>query len=152
MAGIFGAIKDFFSGESNPIKVIGDAVDKFVRTKEEKDAIFQAIAKADQELKSKLRELEVQDRASARQREVEMAKAGKADALKFIVGVIGMVAFIGVLAAGFFWEPPDKNIYYFIAGNVFGVASSIFAYYFGSSQGSKNKQETLDKYLDTQKK
>lgn len=149
---IFTAVKTFFSGESNPIKVIGDTVDKFVRTKEEKDAIFQAIAKADQEIQAKIRELEVQDRASAREREVEMAKAGKSDALKFIVGIIGMIAFIGVLAAGFFWEPPDKNIYYFIAGNVFGISSAIFAYYFGSSEGSKNKQNVLDKYLETQKK
>jgi hypothetical protein len=54
--------------------------------------------------------------------------------------------------AGFFWTPPDKNIYYFIAGNVFGVAGAIFAYYFGSSEGSKNKQSVLDKYLDQQKK
>lgn len=149
---IFTAVKTFFSGESNPIKVITDSVDRFVRTKEEKDAIFQAIAKADQEIQSRLVELEVQDRMDARNREVELAKAGKSDIMHFIVGGTGMATFLLIVIIGLFYDPPDKNMFYFIAGHVIGIATTIFVYHYGSSQGSKNKQNVLDKYLETQKK
>ena len=91
--------------------------------------------------------LEVEDRNSAREREVELKKAGGQDIMMVVSGVVGLTAFMLVLVSVLFFNLPveNKNLIYHSLGIVEGVAISIFAYYFGSSKGSSDKHKELMK-------
>lgn len=78
---------------------------------------------------------EVEDRDSARSREVEVAKAGKNDWLFSLTGVVGLGAFAVIIWAILDLEIPETNkeLFYHLIGIVEGVSLSIFGYYFGTS-------------------
>jgi hypothetical protein len=85
--------------------------------------------------------LEVQDRESARLREVEVAKAGKTDYLFYATGIIGLAVFCFIVYAIVFLQIPEQNkeIWIHLIGISEGVVLSIFGYYFGSAM-KKNVQ------------
>ena len=78
--------------------------------------------------------LEVQDRDSARQREVEMVKAGSEDWMMNFTGVVGLGGFVLLLIAIVFIQVPEHNKELMIhtTGIVEGIVLSIVGYYFGS--------------------
>lgn len=80
-------------------------------------------------------ELEVKDRDSARNREVEVAKVHKVDFLFYLTGVIGLGLFCFIVYAIVYLQIPadNKEIWMQLIGLVEGVVLSIFGYYFGSS-------------------
>lgn len=88
-----------------------------------------------------LQELELlnQDRESARKRQVELAKTGKSDFMMYATGIVGLSSFAIVVYVALFVEIKNENLFYFIAGNVMGIASTIFAFYFGSSKKDQEK-------------
>lgn len=90
-------------------------------------------------------QIEVQDRESARQREIEMAKTGKADWFMYVVGAVGLLAFILLVWAILFKEVPasNKEVFIHLIGIVEGVAMTIFAYYFGTSKSSNDKTKLI---------
>ena len=111
---------------------------------------------ADPEKLNKLKEMELefakidaQDRDSARKREVEMAKAD----VHFITKNITSLLAIGILTGSivitmlvFFVDFPDsqENILIFVLGSLFSIATQVVSYYFGSSQGSKDKTKEIE--------
>lgn len=76
---------------------------------------------------------EVDERDSARQRQVAMAEAGNKDWLFTITGVVGLVAFLFLVSTIVFREVPAENetIFTHLIGIVEGVALMIFSFYFG---------------------
>jgi len=78
---------------------------------------------------------EVEDRDSAREREVEVAKAGKNDWLFNLTGIVGLGAFAVIIWAILALDIPETNkeLFYHLIGIVEGVSLSIFGYYFGTS-------------------
>ena len=78
---------------------------------------------------------EVEDRDSARSREVEVAKSGKVDWLFNITGLVGLGAFGVIVWAILALDIPESNreLFYHLIGIVEGVTLSIFGYYFGTS-------------------
>lgn len=78
--------------------------------------------------------LEVADRESARDREVEMLEAGGTDWLMNATGIIGLGAFAFLVFAIVFITVPEKNAELLIhtTGIVEGIVLSIVGYYFGS--------------------
>jgi|TARA_Y100000289_G_scaffold37215_1_gene36689 hypothetical protein len=78
--------------------------------------------------------LEVEDRDSARQREVEMVKAGSDDWMMNFTGVVGLGGFVLLLIAIVFIEVPvhNKELMIHTTGIVEGIVLSIVGYYFGS--------------------
>lgn len=78
--------------------------------------------------------LEVEDRNSARQREIEMIKAGSGDWMMNATGVIGLGSFLLLLIAIVFMDVPESNKELMIhtTGIVEGIVLSIVGYYFGS--------------------
>jgi len=114
---------------------------------------------ADPSLALKLRELDLKelelhnaDRNSARTREVEMAKAD----VHFITKNITSLLAIGTLASTmamtalvFFVNFPDsqENIIIFVLGFLSSAATQVLSYYFGSSAGSKEKDEKIKRLL-----
>jgi len=91
--------------------------------------------------------LEVQDRDSARNREVEFKKAGGQDVMMLVSGGVAMVAFLTIIFTILVVELPEKNenLVHQVIGITEGVAISVFTYYFGSSKGSNDKHKELMK-------
>jgi hypothetical protein len=78
---------------------------------------------------------EVDDRDSARKREVEIAKSGRIDWLFNLTGIVGLGAFGVIIYAIISLDipEPNKELFYHLIGIVEGVSLSIFGYYFGTS-------------------
>jgi hypothetical protein len=83
----------------------------------------------------KLEELEVKDRDSARNREIEIAKIHKYDFLFYLTGIIGLAAFCFMIYAIVYLSipEPNKEVWIHLIGITEGIVISIFGYYFGSS-------------------
>ena len=88
-----------------------------------------------------LYELEVMDRDSARQREVEKAKTGGFDLMFNLTGLTGLAAFAFIIYAIVYLEIPESNkeVWIHLIGICEGIVLSIFGYFFGSAI-RKNKQ------------
>jgi len=82
-----------------------------------------------------LYDLEIKDRDSARNREIEIAKLHKFDFLFYTTGIIGLSVFCFIVYAIAYLKIPDANkeIWIHLIGISEGVVLSIFGYYFGSS-------------------
>jgi hypothetical protein len=80
-------------------------------------------------------ELEVRDRESARNREIEIAKNNKFDILFNMTGVIGLGVFCFIVYAITYLQVPEDNkeLWIHLIGISEGIVISIFGYYFGSS-------------------
>ena len=85
---------------------------------------------------------EVADRDSARDREVEVAKAGKNDWLFNLAGIVGLGSFAVIIWAILALDIPEANkeLFYHLIGIVEGVSLSIFGYYFGTSMKDQEKK------------
>jgi|SRR5210317_1155147 len=96
-------------------------------TKEEKERALKRI------------EIAMQDRDSARKREVGVAQAGKRDYLMLLTGLVGLGSFAFVVYATVYVPTVlDNDLFVHLMGMIEGVVvSNLFAYYFGTSQDTK---------------
>lgn len=87
-----------------------------------------------------LYKLEVADRDSARNREVEKAKTGGFDLMFNLTGMIGLAAFAFIIYAIVYLEVPENNkeVWIHLIGICEGIVLSIFGYFYGSAV-KKNK-------------
>ena len=87
-----------------------------------------------------LYKLEVQDRDSARDREVKMIEAGSDDWMMNATGIIGLSSFVFLIFAIVFITVPESNAELLIhtTGIVEGIVLSIVGYYFGSIAKKNN--------------
>jgi len=94
-----------------------------------------------QETLLKAYEAEVNDRDSARKREIEIAKTGREDWLFNLTGIVGLGAFAVIIWAILALDipAPNKELFYHLIGIVEGVSLSIFGYYFGTSMKDNKK-------------
>ena len=79
--------------------------------------------------------LEVEDRDSARQREVEITKAGGNDWMMNVTGVIGLTCFVFIVYSVVYIPTVlDNELFIHLMGMVEGVViGNIFAFYYGTS-------------------
>ena len=101
-----------------------------------------------QEMVLEAYEAEVADRASARQREMAALASGSNDILFKTVGWGITLCFIGVIAGAVgLWEIPKESqrVFDMGVGAVVAAFTQVIGYYFGSSQGSKQKTELMKK-------
>ena len=82
-----------------------------------------------------LYKLEVEDRDSARKREVEIAKTNRQDYMMTLTGVVGLLSFAFIIyAVVYVPSVTDNDLFVHLMGMVEGVViSNIFAYYYGTS-------------------
>ncbi len=93
-------------------------------------------------------EAEVQDRASARQREMAAIQAGSNDILFKTVGWGITLSFVAVVAGAIgLWQIPEESQRLFDMGfgAVVAAFTQVIGYYFGSSMGSKHKTQMMNK-------
>jgi len=88
-----------------------------------------------------------EDRVSARERDVEFIKQGvrntRADILAY-----GSLAFLGLVMLGlFFLDIPDgsKEVLFMLVGALIAIVKDTYGFEFGSSRGSKEKDEERNK-------
>jgi hypothetical protein len=79
--------------------------------------------------------LEVEDRDSARKREVEKAKAGGFDFMFNLTGLIGLLSFAFIIYAIVYLQIPENNkeVWIHTIGIIEGIVLSIFGYFYGSA-------------------
>jgi len=152
MANILGKI--FSIGAEKLVGAIGDAFDKNFTNKEERlkaeAEIQKLVTQHVQEMERLSNEqfkAEVEDMASARNRQVDYAKAiGRADYFQYFIGAIPILGLPVLLYYILTYEIPPKNehIALLIIGEVLGFIASIYSYHFGSSQGSRMKDQMKD--------
>jgi hypothetical protein len=86
--------------------------------------------------------LEVQDRDSARNREIEVAKTGKTDHLMYSAGYTALLTFM-VMVYAVIWKPEGMEhspLFHQLMGIIEGVALTVFGYYFGTSKRAEEKK------------
>lgn len=114
--------------------VIKRAVDKADLSPEDHQEFIQLYLDHERELY----EMEIKDRDSARQREVELAKTGRHDFLMYITGIIILMAFCVVVYASIFMHVEGDH-FVRISTMVETLTVGIAGYYFGSSKMSKQQ-------------
>ncbi len=113
-AGLLGVVKNLIDKDPN-------------LTQEDKQQIHEQLVE--------LYKLEVEDRDSARKREVEMAKAGGNDWMMNLTGVVGLFCFIFIVySVVYIPEVLHNELFVHLMGMVEGVViGNIFAFYYGTS-------------------
>ena len=100
-------------------------------------------------------DLRLKDTDSARNRETQIATSDKAPLLNKIVTpvlALGVTALTFVMFGFLMFdnspvESSRKDILVYVLGALTAISTQVISYYFGSSIGSKNKSDQLDKVL-----
>lgn len=103
-----------------------------------------------------LRELDIEelelifaDMANARNREIELVKAGKkTDPMMMAAGTVILLAFSLMVLSVIFTKPMGLDVesnplFHQLMGIIEGVALSVFGYYYGTSKSSSDKTQVL---------
>lgn len=100
-------------------------------------------------------DMRLKDTDSARKRETEIATSEKAPILNKIVTpvlALGVTALTFILFSVVMFdrtpvEPSRKDILIYVLGALTAISTQVISYYFGSSIGSKNKSDQLEKVM-----
>jgi Fe2+ transport system protein B len=113
-AGVLGIVKNLIEKDDK------------IKPEDKKEALAQT---------KEMYELEIKDRDSARNREIEVKKTGNKDLMMTFTGIVGLVSFMFIIYAVVYEEAVLHNdLFVHLMGMVEGVViSNIFAYYYGSS-------------------
>ena len=152
-----GFIGKLFSGSVGDIvDKIGGVADKFIQTKEEKDAFSLELLKAKADIDQKANELEfkideayLKDTQSARDNNTKIQESDKASwlakNLAYILDITFTVSFIAMLFVIIYKQVPESNkeLFYTSFGLLGGYVSQILGFHRGTSKGSEDKSKEL---------
>ncbi|WP_075187656.1 hypothetical protein [Teredinibacter haidensis] len=158
MANFFTTL--FSAGASNLVDAVGEAIDKTITSDEERKELENELAKASMHYDletSKLgleeRKAELVDTASARENQSRIQESVNASWLSKNIHPILALGIIGLTFFMYFWiiyrgwgaieGTGMKEIIIYILGALTTVSTQVAAFFFGSSQGSKDKQKAL---------
>jgi hypothetical protein len=153
-----GFLQDLFSGgASNLVSVVGNVLDKVTTSKEEKMQLDLEMKKADMQYQIDLKKLSSEEQKmmygemdSARRREVDVSSSQYSTKLAKNVGsflALGTTALSFLLFAGIIFNRIDqesKEVIFYMLGVLSAIITQIFSYYFGSSQGSAHKSQSIE--------
>lgn len=139
-------------GVSGIVKSVGDTVAQFVDTPDKKSALELALKQADldvQKLEFQAQTSYLQDRQSARELYGKDNSVQKVYALTFLIGYVTITIALLVVVVG--WIGAEGIIIpewaSLLIGTIFGAMSqkvgTVTDFYFGSSQGSQNKDQAV---------
>jgi len=136
-----------YSGAA-PLSAIGDLIinkaddpSTTPELKKELDKYYWDFRNNELDFQEEIMALRIKDRASARQREIELFKLGSRSPLMLTLGFGMLTCYIGLLLALIFLEIPEQNKDQLIhmEGIMEGGLLAMISYYFGDSQRSENK-------------
>ena len=136
-----GLIKTILSG-GKLLEKAKEIIDEIVTTKAEKAELENRFTELIQQHEHVLIQAEVDDRKSARQREVDAIKSGSHNLTQNLLAYAAIVAFFAItgyiISHGLGTMNSEES---FIVGNLTGmagaIAKDIYGYYFGSSKGER---------------
>ncbi len=141
-------LSDLVGGSAGQIiESVGEVADKFITTDKEREEL--EISKS--RLKLEEFQAEVADRGSARERETRINESPDAS---WLSKNISPLLAIGCLVLTFLMfyqvmyldtDPKKENIIVYILGVLSAISTQIISYYFGSSMGSKNKSDIMER-------
>lgn len=160
--GIFSGIIAKFTGQkaADIITSVGDVVDKFVQTPEEKAKAMQDITNAVNnhmenmaELQTAELEMELKDNDSARNREIAIATSEKSPKLNKIVTPVLAISLIALTFVMFYSVMfkhlgAEKDIVIYVLGVLSAITTQVVSYYFGSSSSSQRKQDQIETMIN----
>ena len=122
-------------GDILPSNGVFGIVKNLISSSDELSAEDKATALEELNQSIQIFDLEIKDRESARNREVEIAKVGRFDFLFYLTGLVGLGVFCFIVYAIVYLQIPEQNkeIWIHLIGISEGVVLSIFGYYFGSA-------------------
>ena len=152
--------KLFSAGASSLVEAVGDAFDKNFTSDEERKELENEIAKASMQYEVEMAALSIEekkaylaDTASARENQTRIQESANASWFAKNVHSILAVCIIGLTFFIYFWiicgkmnsiDSSVKDIMIYILGALTTISTQVVAYYFGSSMGSKDKQNSLN--------
>jgi hypothetical protein len=155
-----GFLTDLFSGgASNLVNSVGNVLDKVVTTKGEKMQLDNEIKKAEMQFQTDMAKLSVEEKqmiytdiASARSMATAIETSPTAPKLAKITAPMLAIG-TTVLTFGLFYillfrnkqlvDAGSKDLVLYILGVLSAIVTQIFSFYFGSSQGSADKNKML---------
>jgi hypothetical protein len=163
-----GFLTDIFSGgASTLVNAVGNVVDNVVTTKEEKLQLENELKKSEMQFQVDMKKLSNEEQQfvfkdidSARSRETAVqtsehsTKFAKNISPYLAIGatVITFSLFYMVMFNKEKFDPGIKDIVVYILGILSAILSQIFSYYFGSSQGSADKNRMLQTMSENKNK
>lgn len=137
-----GFIKSLLNG-GKLLEGAKNIIDEIVTTKEEKAQLETKFKELIYQHEEALIQAEVDDRKSARTREMEVVKSGSLNLTQNVLAYAGIVAFFAItgyiISHGLGGMTAEES---FIIGNLTGmagaIAKDIYGYYFGSSKGERD--------------
>ena len=151
----------FSAGAGNLVEAVGDAIDKNFTSDEERKELEAEMAKASLTYEVEMANLGLEekkaylaDTSSAREHQSRVQESEHASWLAKNVHPMLAVCIIGLTFFMYFWiiqgdmtkiaDKGVKDIVIYILGALTTIATQVASFYFGSSQGSKDKQKSLD--------
>lgn len=143
---IFKKAADIVSG--GLVKEVAGLADRFIRTSEEKDEFLHRVKEAENKARFDLLKLDAEDRASARQMQMEALRQTDSFSKRFVpyLAFLIIMAAIGFGVALLFYEVPEENrrlFEMFCDIFLFAGAITVIQFFFGSSKGSSDKTDIL---------
>ena len=131
---------------------VGDDPDKMVKAIESNPELALEFEKIQSEKKVQLEEIAMKldlaylaDRQDARHREIEVQKAGGSNIPLYTLAGVNTVGFFAFAIMSALGAVDDSTIMNLMVGALIANFTSVINYFFGSSQGSKNKTKMLAK-------
>jgi len=158
----------FCSGASSIIEAVGDAIDKNFTTDEERKELEAEMLKTSMRFEFEMAKLDIEekkayleDTASAREHQSRIQESETSSWLAKNIHSMMAIAIIGLTFIMYFWilsgdiskisDTGEKEIIIYILGALTTVSTQVAAFYFGSSQGSKDKQKSIDSMAASRK-
>ena len=158
IANIIGKVTS--TGAANVVESVGNVADKFITTGQEKEEFKAEVTKEinrhiEAMASAQNSELEtlMKDMDSARNREIQISTSDKAPLINKIIQPVLALLLLGSCFVMWYTIlfkdiPAEKEMLVAgIVGSLTTIAMGVVGYYFGSSIGSRNKQEQLDKIM-----
>jgi hypothetical protein len=158
-----GFLKDLFSaGTTKLVDSVGAVLDNVITSKEEKLQLANELAKAEMQYQLDVQKMNNEEKAmilgdvqNARSREVQMQTAETTKLNKNLMPYmsIGTIILSFVLFYILIFSPAtikqeSREIIIYILGVLSALMTQVYSYYFGSSQGSADKQKVINKSIN----
>lgn len=128
-------------GVDKIVDSVGNAIDKLVTSDEEKLQLKNQLAKIKISEKENMEKIFLEDKESARNREVELAKSNTSNRTQPLLAIFGVVSFVVLIFYILYKGLGDLNsnealLVGTLLGSMSSIAKDIYGYYFGSSKSN----------------
>lgn len=165
-----GFLSNSLSTDANGLaEAVGNEIDKNGTNNEDRKELENELSKAAMQYEIEKTQLGIEDKkvtvadiAHARESQISIQNSEYASWLAKNIHPLLAVSIIGLTFAMYFWiiqkgwkgidQTGMKDIIIYILGALTTVSTQVAAFFFGSSQGSKDKQKAIENFTSASKK